>query len=101
MLLKRIDIHVLDIDIVDQVFLAMGIREALHNEDSLKLEFFKQVFDKCEQVRFFHIKPDECESFGHDWTDEERQAFCTHVLGVLGLISHSLLSKLSLLSISE
>ena len=91
----------LDTDTVDQIFLAMGIREALHNEDSLKLEFFKQVFDKCEQVRVFQIKPDEYESYAHYRTDEKRHAFCTHVLGVLGLISHSLLSKLSLLSISK
>ena len=98
---QRIDTHMLDTDTVDQVFLAIGIREALHNEDSLKLEFFKQVFDKCEQVRVFQIKPDEYKYYGHYQKNEERQAFCTHVLGVLGLISHSLLSKLSLLSISK
>ena len=87
---QQMDIHVLDIDIVDEIFPAMGIRKAVHDKDSLKLEFFKQVFDKCEQVRVFQIR-----------RDEGRQAFGTDVLGVLELISHGLLSKLSMLSISE
>ena len=47
-------------------------------------------------MRVLQIRPDLI--FGHDWT---RNDFGTDVLGVLGLISHSLLSKLSLLSISE
>ena len=68
----------------------MGIRKALLDEDTLKLEFFKQVFEKCDHVRVLQIRP--------DWTCND---FGTDVLGVLGLISRSLLSKLSLLSISE
>ena len=99
---EQIDVHVLDIDIVDEIFPAMGIRKALHYEDSLKLEFFKQVFEKCGQVRVLQIRDnqtfrDHLMYEGH----EVHQAFGTDVLGVLGLISRSLLSKLSRLSISE
>ena len=99
---EQIDVHVLDIDIVDEIFPAMGIRKALHYEDSLKLEFFKQVFEKCGQVRVLQIRDnqtfrDHLMYEGH----QVHQAFGTDVLGVLGLISHNLLSKLSLLSISE
>ena len=47
-------------------------------------------------MRVLQIRPDPL--FGRDWTCND---FGTDVLGVLGLISHSLLSKLSLLSISE
>ena len=86
----------LDIGVVDEIFPAMSIRKALVDEDTLKLELFKQVFEKCDHVRVLQIRPDLI--FGHDWT---RNDFGTDVLGVLGLISHSLLSKLSLLSISE
>ena len=92
---QRIDIHVLDIDIIDQIYPAMGIRKALRDEDKLKLEFSKQVFEKCEQVRVFQIRPH------YHWKYEGRQDFGTDVLGVLGLISHSLLSKLSLLLITQ
>ena len=92
----QIDTHLLDIGVVDEIFPAMCIRKALLDEDTLKLEFFKQVFEKCDHVRVLQIRPDPI--FGRDWTCND---FGTDVLGVLGLISHSLLSKLSLLSISE
>ena len=87
---QRIDTHMLDTDTVDQIFPAMGIRKAVRDKDSLKLEFLKQVFEKCEQVRVFQIR-----------RDEGRQAFGTDILGVLELISHGLLNKLSMLSISK
>ena len=99
---EQIDVHVLDIDIVDEIFPAMGIRKALHYEDSLKLEFFKQVFEKCEQVRVLQVRDNQTFR-GHLMYEghQVHQAFGTDVLGVLGLISRSLLSKLLLLSISE
>ena len=94
---QQIDVHVLDIDNVDEMFPAMGIRKAVRDKDSLKLEFFKQVFEKCEQVRVFQIRRYKTRY----WTDNEHLALGTDILGVMGLISHNLLNKLSLLSISE
>ena len=97
---QQIDVHVLDIDIVDEIFPVIGIRKALYYEDSLKLEFFKQVFEKCEQVRVLQIRRNQ--TFGLSWRYEKRgvcQVLGTKVLGVLELISPSLLNKLSLLSL--
>ena len=55
---QRIDILMLDIDIIDKLYPAMGIRKALLDGDRLKLEFFKQVFEKCEHVRVLQIRCD-------------------------------------------
>ena len=98
---QQIDTHVLNIHVLDEIFPAMDIREALRDEDNLKLEFFKQVFEKCEQVRVLQVRDDQTFE-GHLMYSghQVHQAFGTHVLGVLGLISRSLLSKLSLLLIS-
>ena len=96
---QRIDMLVFDIDLVDEIYPAMGIRKALHDGDRLKLEFSKHVFEKCEQVRVFQIRRDQASS--RDRSNEGHQAFDTYVLGVLELISHGLLNKLSLLSITD
>ena len=93
---QQIDFHVLDIDIVDEIFPAMGIRKALQDEDSIKLEFLKKVFGKCEHVRVLQIRPDN----PFHWRDKERQDFGTAILEFLEfIVSDGLLSKLSLLSI--
>ena len=93
---QRIDIPMFDIDIVDKVYPAMGIREALRDGNSLKLEFFKHIFQKLEHVRVFQIRYDE--TSGHYF---RHQTFDTDILAALGLISHSILSKMSLLSVTE
>ena len=75
----------------------MDIMEAVQNKDSLKLEFFKHVFDKCEQVHVLHVPvtrfDEDVNHFTGPRTDE--------VEGVMALINHSLLSKLSLVSITK
>ena len=85
---QRIDYRMLNTETVERMYPAMNVREAVSSKDSLKLEFFKQVFEKCEQVHFLHVNVQ-----GFNSRDE--------VKGIMGLISHSLLNKLSLLSISE
>ena len=72
--------------IVRAIYPAMNIIEAVLDKDTLKLEFFKQVFEKCEQVRVIHARVKKIIS-----RDEVK------VKGILELISH----KMSLLSISE
>ena len=86
---QRIDFYMLNIDIVSEIYPAMNIRELISDKDSLKLEFCKQVFEKCEQVRVLQVNVDKV------YTSRDQ------VEDIMALISHSLLSKLSLLSISE
>ena len=76
---QRIDFYMLNTNTVEMMYPVMNIRTAVSDKDTLKLEFFKQVFEKCKQVHVMHA--------------------C--VEGIMELISHRLLSKLSLLSISE
>ena len=60
---QRIDIRMLDIDFVDEFIPAMDIRKALHDEDSLKLEFLKQIFEnvnlctscKLDVIRYLDV----------------------------------------------
>ena len=79
---QRIDYRMLNTKIVADIYPAMDIGEAVSDRDTLKLEFFKHVFEKCEQIRVMHAGTDE-------------------VKGIMELISHSLLSKLSLLAIGK
>ena len=81
---QQIDFYMLDIGSVRAMYPAMYIKEAVLNKDSLKLEFFERVFEKCKHIRQIHVK---------EMGDE--------VEGVLEVISHSLVSKLTVLSIIE
>ena len=83
---QRIDYRMLRTDIVEEIYPAMDIIEAMSDQDTLKLKFFKQVFEKCEQVRVMHAFVTE--SFRRDEVK---------VKGILELISH----KMSLLSIGD
>ena len=83
---QRIDFYMLNTDIVSEIYPAMNIIEAVYDKDTLKLEFFKQVFEKCEQVRVIHARVTEI--IGRDEVK---------VKGIVELISH----KMSLLSIGE
>ena len=85
---QRIDYRMLNTYVVWPIYPAMNIREAVLNKDSLKQEFFKQVFEKCEQVHILHINV-----HGFNSRDE--------VESIMGLISHNLLNKLEVLSIGK
>ena len=85
---QRIDFYMLNIDIVGQMYPAMNIREVVLDEDSLKLEFFKQVFKKCKHVHFLSVDV-------HDLSGRDE------IKGIMELIIHNLLNKLEVLSITE
>ena len=85
---QRIDFYMLNTDTVEKMYPAMNIREAVSDEDSLKLEFFKQVFEKCKHVHFLSVDV-------HDLNGRDE------VKGIMELISHNLLSKLEVLSITR
>ena len=76
---QRIDYYMLDSDSIGKMYPAINIDEAAANKNSLKLEFFRRVFKRCEHRRVLCLRS-ELES-------------------VHGLISHSLLNKLTLLSL--
>ena len=65
--------------------------KAASEKNRLKLEFFKQVFENCEHVRLLRVQFD---GYRSHWTSDE-------IMDVLGLIGHNLLSKLTMLSISD
>ena len=87
---QRIDFNVLDIDNIRFIYPVMHLAEVIVNKDSLKLEFLKHVFKKCQRVRVLHV-------YQNEW----HFSFRNELDGVLGLISDSLLSKLTLLSVSD
>ena len=47
---QQIDYNMLDVDIIEKRYPAMNIKEAVWNQDRLKLEF-THVLGKCENVR--------------------------------------------------
>ena len=90
---KHIDFHTQTFtDKIWHIYPAMNIEDAVANKDSLKLEFFKQIFEKCQHVRVFSV-----------WiyqNPKRHLTFNDQLEGILRLISHSLLSKLAQLSVS-
>ena len=76
-------------DMIAKMCPAININEALQNRNSLKLEFFKHVFKKCEHVRELRVKFEK----GATISDE--------VKGFLGLINDSLVSNLKVLSLDS
>ena len=69
----------------------MNIEETVWDQDNLKLKFFKRVFEKCERVRVLLVPFD----------GDGSRPIGDEIKGLLGLISHSPLSKLTVLSISD
>ena len=84
---KQIDFHILNTGVVERVYPAMNIAEALRDKDSLKLIFFKDILEKCQCVHVFIFRHEE--------------SIFEHVDGVLGLMSSNFLSKLTYLSITD
>ena len=82
---KRIDFGILDTNIIGQIYPAMNIQESLSDKDNLKVDFFKDVFERCEHVCGIHIvHPPVCEA---------------EVIS--RLLTPSLLNKLTTISIGE
>ena len=79
---QQIDVYMLDTDDIKRMYSAMHINKA----NSLKLEFIKRVFEKCEHVR--HLRVD-------------RVGLLIMPKDLMGLLSHSLLDKLTQLSIAD
>ena len=83
--IRRIDFYMLNTRHVESFYPSISIVKAISDNDSLKLEFFKHVFEQCKHVQVLNVK-----------CNNSRE-----VEGVLGLIRNSLLNKLTMLSISE
>ena len=83
---QRIDFYMLDILKIRLIYPILDIAEAIANKDSLKPDFFRHVFKACEHVRVLHV---------------HALIGVSQIDGVLGLISDSLLNKLTLLSVSD
>ena len=47
---ERIDFHLLNTRVVEQMYPAMNIGDALDKKNSLKLTFFKDILEKCQCV---------------------------------------------------
>ena len=87
---KRIDFHLLDTEVVEWVYPAMSIHDALLHKDSLKLKFFKHVLQKCLYVRALVINNGASVMCDYEQID-----------GILGLMSSNLLSELTCLSMTD
>ena len=98
---QPIDSYFLETSIVGLIYPAMNIEEALLSHDRLKLDFFKHIFEKCQHVRVFHIG---CLTGRYIipkfFRDKRAMAFSCEIESTLGITS-KLLSKLTLLSISD
>ena len=89
---KQIDSSTINVILLDQMYPGLSIRKAIFNRDSSKLEFLKRVFERLERVCVLHITSQD--TFGRSLN------LSTMSEGILRLMGHSLLSKLTMLSIS-
>ena len=83
---KQIDFYMLDTNVIEKMYPTMNIREAVANKNNMKLEFFRNVFEKCENVR--HMRS------AHMYKEVD------HFLELIGS-AHNLLNKLILLSLAD
>ena len=86
---QQIDVHVMNMQIIAEMYPAINIKKALENRNSLKLGFFKDVFKKCKQVRDLRV------------SSEYRRTTSDEVESLLALISDSLVSNLKVLSLEN
>ena len=77
---ERIDFRLLDILAFEEMYPAMN----MHDNDSLKSKFFKDILHKCQCVRVLVIKTGDDDKCSYEQADR-----------VLGLMSSDLLSKLT------
>ena len=99
---ERLNFHTLNTSHVELMYPALCIREAFFNKNSLKLNFLKQVLEKCKCVRVLHIglQTDIDRALSMVRKNQLSNS-ADEAEGILECMSHSLLSKLTLLSISE
>ena len=86
---KRIDFRFLDTKVIERVYPAISICDALLDTDSLKLNFLKDDLEKCQYIRALDINNGEDEMCDYEQVDK-----------VLELMSFNLLSKLTCSSIT-
>ena len=53
---RRIDFYMFNISHIERFYPSMSIIKAISDNDSLKLEFFKHVFEQCKHVRVLNVK---------------------------------------------
>ena len=94
---KRIDFHLLDIEVVEQMYPAMNISDPLLHKDSLKLKFFWDTFEACKCVRFLHIERGKHQVYNKS----SITSLYDKVDRVLGLMSCDMLSKLTRLALGN
>ena len=82
---RRIDFYMFNTSHVESFYPSISVVKAISDNDSLKLEFFKHVFEQCKHVQVLNVK---CKN-------------SREVDGLVALIRNSLLNKLTMLSISE
>ena len=88
---KRIDFRLLDTTTVEKKYPAMNVSDPLLKTDALKLKFLKNVLEKCHRVSTLNIHAGVL-SVESNYELADR---------VLGLMSSSLLSKLTCLLITD
>ena len=69
---QQIDFYTMDINDIRHMYPAINMEEAALKKDNLKLEFFKQVLQKCEQVRVLLVSCD-----GHEFPNFKNMPLVT------------------------
>ena len=91
---KRIDRYILDTEIVGQLFPAINSGNLWPDDKELLVKFFKEVFQKCADIRILHIPA--IDSYCNDEPTARNQ-----VNTMLERLSPNILDKLTVLTIID